>query len=75
MISGLRNVDWSDAIEAIPAFLTLIVMSLAVSRHRRHRIRRDRIRVLKLAAGRGRDVHALLDVFAALFIARYVFLR
>ena len=30
---------------------------------------------LKLVAGRGREVHTLLYVFAALFIARYLFLR
>jgi xanthine/uracil/vitamin C permease (AzgA family) len=31
--------------------------------------------VLKLAAGRRRDVHGLLYVFAVLFVARYAFLR
>ena len=31
--------------------------------------------VLKLSVGRAREVHALIYVFAALFLARYLFLR
>ncbi len=31
MMGGLRHVDWSDPTEAIPAFLTIIMMPLAVS--------------------------------------------
>jgi xanthine/uracil/vitamin C permease (AzgA family) len=31
MIGGLRHIAWDDPTEAIPAFLTLIVMPLAVS--------------------------------------------
>jgi len=31
--------------------------------------------LLKLAAGRFREVHALVYVFAALFILRYAFLK
>ena len=31
--------------------------------------------LLKLATGRGREVHPLIYVFAVLFLARYVWLR
>jgi adenine/guanine/hypoxanthine permease len=31
MIGGLRHIAWEDPSEAIPAFLTLIMMPLAVS--------------------------------------------
>jgi len=30
--------------------------------------------ILKLASGRGRDVHPLIYVFAVLFLGRYMFL-
>ena len=31
MIGGLRHIAWDDPTEAIPAFLTIIIMPLAVS--------------------------------------------
>jgi xanthine/uracil/vitamin C permease (AzgA family) len=31
--------------------------------------------LLKLATGRGREVHPLIHTFAVLFLLRYVFLR
>jgi len=31
--------------------------------------------LLKIVSGRGREVHPLLGVFAALFLLRYIFLR
>jgi xanthine/uracil/vitamin C permease (AzgA family) len=31
--------------------------------------------LLKLATGRGGQVHPLVDIFAALFLARYAWLR
>jgi AGZA family xanthine/uracil permease-like MFS transporter len=74
MIGGLRHVPWDDPTEGIPAFLTVIMMPLSVS-ITGCRIRRIAYVVLEVAAGRRRDVHALLYVFAVLFVARYAFLR
>ena len=31
MIGGLRHIEWDDPTEAIPAFLTIVMMPLAVS--------------------------------------------
>jgi AGZA family xanthine/uracil permease-like MFS transporter len=75
MIGGLRHVAWDDPTEAIPAFLTLIMMPLSVSITEGVAFGVISYVVLKLAAGRSRDVHALLYVFALLFVARYAFLR
>jgi AGZA family xanthine/uracil permease-like MFS transporter len=75
MIGGLRHVAWDDPTEAIPAFLTLIMMPLSVSITEGVAFGLISYVVLKLAAGRSRDVHALLYVFAVLFVARYAFLR
>src|SRR5438552_2015699 len=55
MIGGLRHVAWDDPTEAIPAFLTLIMMPLAVSITEGVAFGVVTYAALKLAAGRGRD--------------------
>jgi AGZA family xanthine/uracil permease-like MFS transporter len=75
MIGGLRQVPWDDATEAIPAFLTIIMMPLSVSITEGVAFGLVAYVVLKAASGRRREVHALLYVFAVLFLARYAFLR
>ena len=75
MIGGLRHVAWDDPTEAIPAFLTLIMMPLAVSITEGVAFGLVSYALLKLATGRRREVHPLIYVFAVLFLARYVFLR
>ncbi len=74
MIGGLRHVAWDDPTEAIPAFLTLVIMPLAVSITEGVAFGVVSYAVLKLGTGRGRDAHPLIYVFAALFLARYAFL-
>jgi AGZA family xanthine/uracil permease-like MFS transporter len=75
MIGGLRHVEWDDPTEAIPAFLTLVMMPLAVSITEGVAFGLLSYVVLKTATGRGREVHPLIFLFAALLLARYVFLR
>jgi AGZA family xanthine/uracil permease-like MFS transporter len=75
MIGGLRHIPWDDPTEAVPAFLTVIMMPLAVSISDGVAFGAIAYVTLKLATARRRDVHPLLFVFAALFVARYVFLR
>jgi AGZA family xanthine/uracil permease-like MFS transporter len=75
MMGGLRRVAWEDPSEGIPAFLAVIMMPLATSITEGVAFGVVAHALLKLASGRGRDVHPLLYTFAALFLARYVFLR
>ncbi len=74
-LGGLRHVDWGDPSEAIPAFLTLLVMPLTISITEGVAFGVIAYVALKVATGRRHDVHGLLYVFAALFVARYAFLR
>lgn len=74
MIGGLRHIAWEDPTESVPAFLTLVIMPLAVSITEGVAFGFVSYALLKLAAGRGREVHALIYVFASLFLARYIFL-
>jgi adenine/guanine/hypoxanthine permease len=75
MMKGLREIEWNDPTEAIPAFLTVIMMPLAVSITEGIAFGLIAYAVLKLSVGRGREVQALIYIFAALFLARYLFLR
>jgi adenine/guanine/hypoxanthine permease len=74
MIGGLRQVPWEDPTEAIPAFLTAIMMPLATSITEGVAFGIVSYALLKLVSGQGSDVHPLLYVFAALFLLRYIFL-
>jgi AGZA family xanthine/uracil permease-like MFS transporter len=75
VIGTVRDIDWKDPTEAIPAFLTIIVMPLAVSITEGVAFGVVAYALLKVVTGRGRQVHPLLHVFAVLFVIRYVFLR
>jgi len=75
MIGGLRHIEWDDPTEAIPAFLTIVMMPLAVSITEGVAFGLLAYAILKLATGRGGEVHPLIFLFAALLLGRYVFLR
>lgn len=75
MLGGLQQVEWDDPSEAVPAFLTIIMMPLTVSITEGIAFGLMSYAMLKGATGRGRDVHPLVYVFAVLFLGRYLFLR
>ena len=72
MMKGVRLVEWDDLTEAIPAFLTMIVMPLAVSITDGIAFGFISYASLKVATGRAREAHWLVHVFAVLFLVRYV---
>ena len=74
MMGGLRQIDWADPTEAIPAFLTIVMMPLAVSITEGVAFGLLAYVLVKLVSGRVREVRPLLFVFAALFLGRYLFL-
>jgi AGZA family xanthine/uracil permease-like MFS transporter len=75
MLQEVRHIEWDDATEAIPAFLTMVVMPLAVSITEGIAFGFVAFSVLKLATGRGREVHWMVYTFAVLFVLRYAWLR
>ncbi len=75
MMGSLRHVAWEDPTESIPAFLTIVMMPLTVSITEGIAFGVVSYAVVKLASGRGREVHPLMYVFALLFVGRYIFLR
>jgi len=75
MMREVRHIEWDDATEAVPAFLTMIVMPLALSITEGIAFGFVSAVLLKLVTGRGRELHWLIYVFAVLFVLRYAFLR
>jgi AGZA family xanthine/uracil permease-like MFS transporter len=75
MMSGVRLIPWDDMTEAIPAFLTIILMPLSVSITEGIAFGFISYALLKLVSGRGREVHWFIYLFAALFLVRYIALE
>jgi len=71
MADSVRQIRWDDHTEAIPAFLTMITMPLAVSITDGIAFGFISHALLKLATGRGREVHWLVYFFAVVFLLRY----
>ena len=71
MVGSLSAVRWGDVTEAVPAFLTVITMPLAISIADGLAFGFISYTVLKLVTGRAREVHGLAWVFAVLFLVRF----
>ncbi len=74
MMCGVTKIKWQDATEAIPAFLTIVIMPYAYSITEGIAVGFIFYALLKLVTGKIREVHPILLVFAVLFILRYIFL-
>jgi adenine/guanine/hypoxanthine permease len=76
MMSSVGNIDWNNYIDAIPSFLTIVVMpfcGFSIT---------DGIAfgfisyaLLSIVTGNAKKVHWLLYLFAVLFILRYAYLN
>jgi AGZA family xanthine/uracil permease-like MFS transporter len=75
MMKGMQLIPWDDMTEAIPAFLTIILMPLAVSITEGIAFGFISYALLKLVTGRGREVHWFIYLFAVLFLIRYIALE
>jgi AGZA family xanthine/uracil permease-like MFS transporter len=71
MIRAVRDVQWDDVTESIPAFLTLVLMPLTFSITDGMAFGFISYSLLKLATGRAREAHWLIHLFAVLFVLRY----
>src|SRR5690349_3744412 len=71
MIRAVRDIEWDDFTEALPAFLTLVLMPLTFSITDGIAFGFISYALLKLATGRARQAHWLIYLFAALFVTRY----
>jgi AGZA family xanthine/uracil permease-like MFS transporter len=74
MLRNVTRIRWEDSTEAVPAFLTMVLMPFAFSITEGIAFGFISYSALKLVTGRGREVHGLVYLFAALFVVRYIFL-
>ena len=71
MIKGIATIEWDDLTEAVPAFLTLVMMPLAFSVKEGIAFGFIAYAFMKLVTGRAKEAHWLIYLFAVLFIALY----
>lgn len=72
MASPVRDIDWSDYSEAIPAFVTMLLMPLAYSISDGIMLGMITYTLLNALAGKLKKVSVMMWILAMLFILRYV---
>lgn len=72
MMLGIRSIDWTDYEIAIPAFLTIVIMPFTYSISNGIGAGLISYALIKLVAGKAREVHPLLWGVAALFLLYFL---
>jgi len=74
MLRNVSRIPWTDVTEAIPAFLTMVIMPFTYSITEGIAFGFISYALLKLIARRHREVHWIVYLFAGLFVLRYALL-
>ncbi|HTW30273.1 MAG TPA: NCS2 family permease [Candidatus Sulfotelmatobacter sp.] len=74
MTESIGRVDWNDFTEAIPAFVTLLATPLTFSIATGLSLGLISYTLVKVAAGKFRDVSPIIWILTVLFIFRYIYL-
>jgi AGZA family xanthine/uracil permease-like MFS transporter len=72
MMSPIKEVDFEDYTEAIPAFLTIIMMPLTYSIAEGIMFGMLSYVILKVLTGKAKDVHPVTYIVGILFILKYI---
>lgn len=72
MLSPIKDIDWSDYTEAVPAFLTVIMMPLTYSIADGIMFGVISFVLLKLLTGKTKDVTVLTYIIAAVFVIKFL---
>ncbi len=75
MMRAVRDLQWDDATEAVPAFLTMILIPFSFSIAAGVAAGFVAYAAAKLLTGRWRECPALVYVFGLLYVAHYVLVR
>ncbi|GAB3060895.1 NCS2 family permease [Virgibacillus ainsalahensis] len=73
MMEGLAKIDWKSFDEAFPAFAVILTMPFTSSIATGIAIGFITYPLLKLAGGKGREVHWILYLFAIIFLLQMIF--
>lgn len=74
MLKNMRFIEWDEPTEAIPSFLTLIIMPLTFSITEGIAIGFISYLLLKIFSGKAKDLNILIWVFGILFLLRYLYI-
>jgi len=74
MLSAIREVDFADHTEAIPAFLVLITIPYTYSIADGIGMGFISYAIIKALSGRGKEVHPLLYILAGIFVLYFLYL-
>lgn len=74
MMSPIKEIDWNDYSEAIPAFITAVMMPLSYSIAHGILLGMIAYVVINAVAGKFKKISVTMWVLAVLFICRYIFM-
>lgn len=74
MTQSIAHIEWRDFSEAVPAFITMLATPLAFSIATGLSLGLISFTVVKIAAGKIREVNTLVWILTVLFLLRYVYL-
>jgi AGZA family xanthine/uracil permease-like MFS transporter len=74
MTQSIAHIAWADFSEAVPAFITMLATPLTFSIATGLSLGLISYTVVKIAAGKGREINLLIWILTALFILRYIYL-
>jgi AGZA family xanthine/uracil permease-like MFS transporter len=74
MTQSIAHIEWSDFSEAVPAFITMIATPLTYSIATGLSLGLISYTVVKIAAGKVREINLLVWILTGLFVLRYVYL-
>jgi AGZA family xanthine/uracil permease-like MFS transporter len=75
MMQNVRKIDWKDYSEALPAFLMVLGIPLSYSIHDGLAMGFIAYPIIKLLAGRGREINWLTGLVAVVFVLRYALFK
>jgi len=74
MTQSIAHIAWADFSEAVPAFITMLATPLTFSIATGLSLGLISYTVVKIAAGKVREINLLIWILTALFILRYIYL-
>jgi AGZA family xanthine/uracil permease-like MFS transporter len=74
MSQSIAQIAWQEFSEAVPAFITILATPLTFSIATGLSLGLISYTVVKIAAGKIRDINTLVWILTALFIVRYIYL-
>jgi AGZA family xanthine/uracil permease-like MFS transporter len=74
MMKGVIKIPWDDLSESIPAFITIIFIPFSFRITEGIAFGFISYVLLKLFAGKAKEIPALMYIFAIIFVLRYIFI-